>query len=271
MLKDLAARDPHVRVVGLSRNFGHQVAITAGIDLRARRRRRRHRRRPAGPARGHRRDAREVARGLQGRLRRARGKRKGESAFKRLSAKVFYRVLGRMSETPIPLDTGDFRLMDRQVVDVLKDMREENRYVRGHGGVDRLPADRAAVRARRAFRGRDALPPAPDDGSRGQRHPELQPQAARALDASRAVHDADRVPRGRLRHRQQAAASRDRRRRVAERADRRAVHGRRAAALRRRARRLPRPGVLRDEAPAAVRRGRGRRRSAVPGPAGSAE
>lgn len=130
MLRDLAARDPHVRVVDLSRNFGHQIAITAGID------------RTRGDAvvviDDDLQDPPEVITGMVAKWREGckvvygvRTERKGESAFKIHTAKLFYRLLGRMSETKIPLDTGDFRLMDRQVVDALKAMREESRYVRG--------------------------------------------------------------------------------------------------------------------------------------------
>jgi dolichol-phosphate mannosyltransferase len=126
----IAERDPAVRVVDLSRNFGHQVAITAGIDH-------------AGGDAVVVMDAdlqdppeliaemvrlwREGFKVVYG-VRRAR---KGESAFKRGTARVFYRLLSRLSDVPIPLDSGDFRLMDRSVVDVLKELREESRYIRG--------------------------------------------------------------------------------------------------------------------------------------------
>jgi len=60
-----------------------------------------------------------------------RAKRKGETAFKLLTAKAFYRLLERLSEVRIPLDTGDFRLVDKAVIRTLQTMREENRYVRG--------------------------------------------------------------------------------------------------------------------------------------------
>ena len=130
MLREIAAADRAVRVLALSRNFGHQVAITAGIDA------------AAGDAvvviDDDLQDPPEVILEMLDKWREGykvvygvRTKRKGESAFKVATAKLFYRFLGRLSETPIPLDTGDFRLMDRQVVDVLKAMREENRYVRG--------------------------------------------------------------------------------------------------------------------------------------------
>jgi dolichol-phosphate mannosyltransferase len=60
-----------------------------------------------------------------------RSERHGESVFKRWSASAFYRLMQWMSETPLPLDSGDFRLIDRVVIDALKSMREDNRYVRG--------------------------------------------------------------------------------------------------------------------------------------------
>jgi len=60
-----------------------------------------------------------------------REEREGESFFKKLSAKVFYRIINRITDIDIPLDTGDFRLMDRNVVDVLNNMRERHRFLRG--------------------------------------------------------------------------------------------------------------------------------------------
>jgi dolichol-phosphate mannosyltransferase len=60
-----------------------------------------------------------------------RTRRKGDSLFKRVTARVFYRTLSRLSDVEVPLDSGDFRLMDRQVVEVLGQMRESSRYVRG--------------------------------------------------------------------------------------------------------------------------------------------
>jgi dolichol-phosphate mannosyltransferase len=129
-LTRIAAHDPAVRVVDLSRNFGHQVAITAGVDH-------------AGGDAVVVMDAdlqdppeliaemvrlwREGFRVVYG-VRRAR---QGESVFKRATARVFYRLLSRLADVPIPLDSGDFRLMDRSVVDVLRELREESRYIRG--------------------------------------------------------------------------------------------------------------------------------------------
>lgn len=130
ILRKLAEDDPACRVVNLSRNFGHQLAITCGIDM----------------ARGDAvvvidtdlQDPPEVIAEMIARWRDGtkvvygvRTQRTGESRFKLLTAKWFYRVLNRLSDTPLPLDSGDFRLMDRQVVNVLKEIREENRYIRG--------------------------------------------------------------------------------------------------------------------------------------------
>jgi polyisoprenyl-phosphate glycosyltransferase len=130
MLRELAAKDPHVRIVDLSRNFGHQIAITAGMD------------RTRGDVvvviDDDLQDPPEVLPGMLEKWREGykvvygvRAKRKGESAFKIWSARAFYRLLGSLSDTEIPVDVGDFRLMDRQVIDALAAMREEARYVRG--------------------------------------------------------------------------------------------------------------------------------------------
>lgn len=130
ILRKLAQDDPRCRVVDLSRNFGHQIAITSGIDL------------ATGDAvvviDADLQDPPEVIADMVARWREGfkvvygvRMKRTGETSFKLLTAKWFYRLLNRLSDTPLPLDSGDFRLMDRQVVEVLKDIREENRYIRG--------------------------------------------------------------------------------------------------------------------------------------------
>jgi len=130
MLKEHSRNDPHVRVISFSRNFGHQFAITAGLDY----------------ARGdvlviidgdlqdppeiipqmlHKwEDGNKVVFGV-------REKRKGENPFKLMTAKVFYRILRFLSDTEMPLDAGDFRLLDRQVIETLRSIREENRYIRG--------------------------------------------------------------------------------------------------------------------------------------------
>lgn len=130
MLRELAAKDPCVRVVDLSRNFGHQIAITAGMD--------RTRGEVVVVIDDDLQDPPEVIPGMLEKWREGykvvygvRAKRKGESAFKIWSARMFYRFLGMLSDTKIPVDAGDFRLMDRQVVEALASMREEARYVRG--------------------------------------------------------------------------------------------------------------------------------------------
>jgi len=130
LLRQLQGEDPHVRVVYLSRNFGHQLAVTAGLahakgdavvimdaDLQ-------------DPPEvmldmvrwweaGY-----EVVYGV-------RTDREGETRFKLVTARLFYRVIRWLSDTEIPLDTGDFRLLDRKVVDAVVAMPERDRFVRG--------------------------------------------------------------------------------------------------------------------------------------------
>jgi dolichol-phosphate mannosyltransferase len=130
LLRALAARDAHVRIVDLSRNFGHQKAITAGIDH------------AAGDAvvviDGDLQDPPEVIAEMVGKweggakvVYGVREVRRGEGIAKAVTAKVFYRLLGKLSDTRLPRDTGDFRLMDRDVVAILREIREESRYLRG--------------------------------------------------------------------------------------------------------------------------------------------
>ena len=130
ILRQLQASDSRVRVIVLSRNFGHQMAVTAGLEC------------AGGDAvviiDADLQDPPEVVREMVERWRDGyqvvyglRGGRAGETRFKRLSAKVFYRFINRLSEIEIPLDVGDFRLLDRQVVDVLLAMPERDRFLRG--------------------------------------------------------------------------------------------------------------------------------------------
>jgi len=130
LLVTASAGDERLRVIALSRNFGHQAAITAGIDH------------AAGDSvvliDGDLQDPPEIIPAMLERWRAGadvvygeRLTRKGESVFKRGTAKLFYRVVGRLSDTPLPVDAGDFRLLDRSVADVLCEMREESRYLRG--------------------------------------------------------------------------------------------------------------------------------------------
>lgn len=119
-----------IKSASFSRNFGHQIAVSAGIDL------------ASGDAvvliDADLQDPPEVIdqmidKWLEGYdvVYGTRTDRPGESRFKLLTAKYFYRTLNKMSEVPIPLDTGDFRLMDRKVVEQLKNMPEKSRFVRG--------------------------------------------------------------------------------------------------------------------------------------------
>jgi len=130
VLTGLHAADPRIRIVRLSRNFGHQIAITAGLEY----------------ARGSAvilidadlQDPPEVIGEMVELWRQGndvvygtRSRREGETTFKTLTAKWFYRFINRLSEIEIPLDSGDFRLLDRKVVDALASMPERDRFVRG--------------------------------------------------------------------------------------------------------------------------------------------
>ncbi len=125
-----AGRDPAVRVVNLLRNFGHQAAVTAGLDL------------ADGDAvvliDSDLQDPPEVIVEMVAAWRQGadvafgqRRKREGETPFKLVTAALFYRLLRRMTQSNIPADAGDFRLMDRRVVEVLRSMREPHRFIRG--------------------------------------------------------------------------------------------------------------------------------------------
>lgn len=130
ILEEIAQKDKKVKVLSFARNFGHQVAVSCGIDY------------AQGDAlviidadlqdppelipdmiklweQGY-----EVVYGK-------RKKRKGETVFKLATAKIFYKVLDNLSEVHIPRDTGDFRLIDKKVADVLRNLSEHNRFLRG--------------------------------------------------------------------------------------------------------------------------------------------
>jgi dolichol-phosphate mannosyltransferase len=130
ILRTLHEADPRVKAVSFSRNFGHQVAITAGLDF----------------ARGDAvvvmdadlQDPPEVIPALVARWREGyqvvyaqRTQRKGETWFKLATAGLFYRLIRRIANVDIPVDTGDFRLLDRRAADALRGLREQHRYVRG--------------------------------------------------------------------------------------------------------------------------------------------
>lgn len=129
-LTAFAAQNPRVRVIKFSRNFGHQIAISAGIDL----------------ARGDcvavidadLQDPPEVVADMVEQWRNGfdvvygvRSDRAGETRFKLWTASMFYRMMGRLTNIHIPPNVGDFRLMSRRVVDQVKTLREKDRFVRG--------------------------------------------------------------------------------------------------------------------------------------------
>jgi len=127
---EICKRDRQVKLINLSRNFGHQIAITAGMD------------RTCGKCvvviDADLQDPPEVIAEMLARWRDGyqvvygvRTERKGETWFKQVSAKLVYRLLRRMTSVSIPLDTGDFRLIDRRVLNELQGMREQARFVRG--------------------------------------------------------------------------------------------------------------------------------------------
>jgi len=130
VMRRLHATDPRVHYVEFARNFGHQLAVTAGMDY----------------AQGEAvilidsdlQDPPElilqmIAKWQEGFqvVYAVREERKGETWFKLFTAKLFYRLIYRITDVAIPLDTGDFRLMDRQVVDQMKQMKEHHRFIRG--------------------------------------------------------------------------------------------------------------------------------------------
>lgn len=130
ILKELAAQDEHIRILSFSRNFGHQMAVTAGVEY----------------ARGDvmviidadLQDPPELIPDMVALWKQGwevvyakRKKRKGESAFKLFSAAMFYRILRALTDIDIPADTGDFRLIDRKVADAFLRMPERSRFIRG--------------------------------------------------------------------------------------------------------------------------------------------
>ena len=130
LLRQYAAANPRIKLIGFARNFGHQIAVTAGIDS------------ANGDAvvliDADLQDPPEVIHQMIAKWQEGydvvygtRTERPGESAFKLAAARGFYRLLNRLSDVPIPLDTGDFRLMGRNVVDVLRAMPERDRFLRG--------------------------------------------------------------------------------------------------------------------------------------------
>ena len=188
MMQRLAADDPQLVAVNLSRNHGHQLALTAGLDL----------------CRGDTiliidadlQDPPELLAGDAGRrcaseqadvVYGVRRSRAGETAFKRATAHGFYRLLSRATEVDIPLDAGDFRLMSRRALDALLAMPEQARFIRGMVawiGFRQVPFpyDRD-----RALRRRDQISAAQDDPLRVRRDHRLLVGAVEARQPCRAV------------------------------------------------------------------------------------
>lgn len=130
IIRELADKDERVRPVIFARNFGHQIAVTAGLDF----------------SRGDAvviidadlQDPPEVILEMIAKWREGyqvvyavRSEREGESWFKLATASLFYRTIYKITDVKIPLDSGDFRLLDRKVVDVMNSMRERHRFLRG--------------------------------------------------------------------------------------------------------------------------------------------
>lgn len=133
LLRDLHAKDARVKLVTFSRNFGHQVAITAGLDHSSGK--------MVVVMDADLQDPPEVIPRLIKKWQEGydvvfavREERKGDSLFKRLTASLFYRLLRYLTATEIPLDAGDFRLMSRKAIEALKAIRERNRFMRGLAG-----------------------------------------------------------------------------------------------------------------------------------------
>lgn len=130
LVKNISRQDSHIRYINFSRNFGHQIAVMAGLDH----------------CKGNTiviidadlQDPPEMIEGMYAKMKEGydvvyakRKSRKGETYMKKLTAKVFYRLLQRITSVHIPVDTGDFRIISRNIVEVLKQMPEQQKYLRG--------------------------------------------------------------------------------------------------------------------------------------------
>lgn len=129
-IKALAEKDNHVKYVSFSRNFGHQIAVSAGLDV------------CQGDAvviiDGDLQDPPELIEQMYERYKEGykvvyarRTSRDGETWFKKFTAKMFYRILASMTSIDIPVDVGDFRLIDKVIVQHLRNMPEKSKYIRG--------------------------------------------------------------------------------------------------------------------------------------------
>ena len=129
-IKELAAKDTHVKYLSFSRNFGHQIAVSAGLDY------------CSGKAvviiDGDLQDPPELIEQMYEKYKEdykvvyaRRTSREGETWFKKATAKIFYRLLASMTSIDIPVDVGDFRLIDQVIVKHLRNMPEKSKYIRG--------------------------------------------------------------------------------------------------------------------------------------------
>ena len=129
-IKELAAKDTHVKYLSFSRNFGHQIAVSAGLDY------------CSGKAvviiDGDLQDPPELIEQMYEKYKEGykvvyarRTSREGETWFKKATAKIFYRLLASMTSIDIPVDVGDFRLIDQVIVKHLRNMPEKSKYIRG--------------------------------------------------------------------------------------------------------------------------------------------
>lgn len=130
MIKELAKEDYHVRYISFSRNFGHQVAVSAGLDYS--------KGKAVAIIDGDLQDPPELIKEMYEKYMEGykvvyakRSSRKGVSIFKKIAYKSFYRILDKLTEIKIPLDTGDFRLIDRVIIKHLQEMPERNKFIRG--------------------------------------------------------------------------------------------------------------------------------------------
>lgn len=129
-IREESKNDPQIKIIALSRNFGHQIAVTAGLDA------------SSGDAvvimDGDLQDPPEIIEALVTKWNEGyevvyavRTARLQESYFKKVTARLFYRIVNHLAEIDIPVDSGDFSLLDRKVVEVLKKMPEHDRFLRG--------------------------------------------------------------------------------------------------------------------------------------------
>ena len=129
-IQELASSSRHVKYINFSRNFGHQVAVSAGLDHA--------RGRAVVIIDGDLQDPPEMIEPLYDKFREGyevvyakRTERKGETIFKKYTASLFYKLISKITSIEIPVDTGDFRIIDRKIVEVLRRMPEKNKFLRG--------------------------------------------------------------------------------------------------------------------------------------------